>query len=123
MAPAASQDSGSSKDHGAKQAGGGEPKRKRARSVSVVGGGAPASASAGVRGEKKGSSTTAAASAPAASPAQPESAAGSLPDVTVEDADALDCGVCFLPLKAPIFQVLYSVHEHTRRFRRNENNN
>ncbi|CAN6340659.1 unnamed protein product [Urochloa humidicola] len=36
--------------------------------------------------------------------ARPESAAASVADVTVEDADALDCGVCFLPLKAPIFQ-------------------
>jgi E3 ubiquitin-protein ligase SIAH1 len=27
-----------------------------------------------------------------------------LSNVTVEDADALDCGVCFLPLKSPIFQ-------------------
>ncbi|PVH61802.1 hypothetical protein PAHAL_3G126400 [Panicum hallii] len=25
-------------------------------------------------------------------------------DVTVEETDALDCGVCFLPLKPPIFQ-------------------
>jgi hypothetical protein len=27
------------------------------------------------------------------------------PDLAVADADALDCGVCFLPLKPPIFQV------------------
>ncbi|CAL4902907.1 unnamed protein product [Urochloa decumbens] len=27
------------------------------------------------------------------------------PDLTVADADALDCGVCYLPLKPPIFQV------------------
>ncbi|TVU17668.1 hypothetical protein EJB05_33717, partial [Eragrostis curvula] len=27
-----------------------------------------------------------------------------LANVTVDDADALDCGVCFLPLKLPIFQ-------------------
>ncbi|XP_025806566.1 uncharacterized protein LOC112885107 [Panicum hallii] len=26
------------------------------------------------------------------------------PSSSVEDADALDCGVCFLPLKPPIFQ-------------------
>jgi hypothetical protein len=26
-------------------------------------------------------------------------------DLTVVDEDVLDCGVCFLPLKPPIFQV------------------
>ncbi|CAL4910294.1 unnamed protein product [Urochloa decumbens] len=41
-------------------------------------------------------------SAPAAS-ARPESAAG--PGVVaVEDTDALNCGICFVPLKPPIFQ-------------------
>ncbi|KAK3137250.1 hypothetical protein QOZ80_5BG0449780 [Eleusine coracana subsp. coracana] len=34
----------------------------------------------------------------------PHSSSSALSNVTVEDADALDCGVCFLPLKAPIFQ-------------------
>ncbi|CAO2147528.1 unnamed protein product [Urochloa humidicola] len=38
--------------------------------------------------------------------ALPESAVASVAYVTVEDADALDCGVCFLPLKADIFQDL-----------------
>ncbi|CAL4902905.1 unnamed protein product [Urochloa decumbens] len=104
---AALPDSGPSNGHGANQAEGeGEPKRKRARSVGVAaGGGGAASASAGVRKEKKGSSSMAAAAAPAsAARALPESAAAWVVDVTVEDADALDCGVCFLPLKAPIFQ-------------------
>ena len=32
----------------------------------------------------------------------------SVVDMMVEDAEALDCGVCFLPLKPPIFQVLYT---------------
>ncbi|CAN6336288.1 unnamed protein product [Urochloa humidicola] len=103
---AALQDSGSANDHGPKQAeGGGEPKRKRARSVGVVAGGGGAASFAAVLKEKKGSTIPAAAPAPAsASRARPESAAASVADVTVEDADALDCGVCFLPLKAPIFQ-------------------
>lgn len=34
---------------------------------------------------------------------RPEGAAAA-GDVTVEETDALDCGVCFLPLKPPIFQ-------------------
>jgi E3 ubiquitin-protein ligase SIAH1 len=70
----------------------------------------PASASADVRKENGFSAPVAAPeSAPApASPARPKSAAGSVVDVTVVDADVLDCGVCFLPLKPPIFQVLYT---------------
>lgn len=36
----------------------------------------------------------------------PNSAAARLADVTVEDAELLDCGVCCLPLKRPIFQVI-----------------
>lgn len=75
------------KNHGA--AGGGEPKRKRAKF-----------ARAGGDGNGKGSSPPAAALASA----RPESAGTSLADVTVEDADVLDCGVCFHPLKPPIFQ-------------------
>jgi E3 ubiquitin-protein ligase SIAH1 len=42
---------------------------------------------------------------PPSSRVRPESAAAALGGVTVEDTDALDCGVCFLPLKPPIFQV------------------
>jgi hypothetical protein len=30
--------------------------------------------------------------------------------VAVEDTDALDCGVCYLPLKPPIFQVVLILH-------------
>jgi hypothetical protein len=96
---AALQDS-ASKDRSAKRSGrgcpggGGEPKQKRARSLSV-------SVDTG------GGGSSAPATAPAStSRARPESAAALLVDVTVEDADALDCGVCFLPLKPPIFQVL-----------------
>ncbi|CAN6340654.1 unnamed protein product, partial [Urochloa humidicola] len=39
-----------------------------------------------------------------ASRMRPERAAEAAGDATVEDTDALDCGVCFLPLKPPIFQ-------------------
>ncbi|KAL6608228.1 hypothetical protein ACP70R_041291 [Stipagrostis hirtigluma subsp. patula] len=45
------------------------------------------------------------ASGPAPAPAprvRPESATAGV--VAVEDTDALDCGVCYLPLKPPIFQ-------------------
>jgi E3 ubiquitin-protein ligase SIAH1 len=41
---------------------------------------------------------------------RPERAAAAVGDVTVEDTDALDCGVCFLPLKPPIFQVHARAH-------------
>jgi hypothetical protein len=109
---AALQDSAWSKDHGAEPTdGGGEPKRKRARSVGVVaGGGGAAAASADVRKENGFSAPVAAPESPPApaSPARSKSAAGSVVDVTVVDADVLDCGVCFLPLKPPIFQVLYT---------------
>ena len=33
------------------------------------------------------------------------SSSSSAPDLTVADEDVLECGVCFLPLKPPIFQV------------------
>jgi E3 ubiquitin-protein ligase SIAH1 len=56
-----------------------------------------------VRKKSKGSgSPNAATPAPRELPGRAASAAG---DATVEDTDALDCGVCFLPLKPPIFQV------------------
>lgn len=35
----------------------------------------------------------------------PPSPRAALENLTLADADALDCGVCFLPLKPPIFQV------------------
>ncbi|KAJ1261698.1 hypothetical protein BS78_09G050500 [Paspalum vaginatum] len=93
-------------DHGAKQAaaggGAGEPKGKRAaRSAGVDAG----EDGGGSRSKKKGRGSSAPAAAPAPVSAHPESAASSsLEDVTVEDTDFLDCGVCFLPLKRPIFQ-------------------
>ena len=37
--------------------------------------------------------------------ARPAGAAAAVGYVSVEDADALDCGVCYRPLKPPIFQV------------------
>jgi hypothetical protein len=82
----------------------GEPKRKRPRpcdvAVGVAGGGRPAdSGSASVEKEEPSSG------AAAASRVRPESAAAATTAVAVEDTDALDCGVCFLPLKPPIFQV------------------
>ncbi|PUZ64121.1 hypothetical protein GQ55_3G118700 [Panicum hallii var. hallii] len=81
----------------------GEPKRKRPRpcdvAVGVAGGGRPAaSGSASVEKEEPSSG------AAAASRVRPESAAAATMAVAVEDTDALDCGVCFLPLKPPIFQ-------------------
>ena len=30
-----------------------------------------------------------------------------LANLTVEDADTLECGVCYLPLRPPVFQVTY----------------
>ncbi|KAJ1261695.1 hypothetical protein BS78_09G050300 [Paspalum vaginatum] len=98
---AAAQDS-ATKDHGAKkQAGGGEPKGKRARSAGLNAG---AGDEGGSRTIKKKVPSSPAAAPASASSAHPESvAASSLVDVTVEDTDALDCRVCFLPLKAPIF--------------------
>ncbi|CAL4902910.1 unnamed protein product [Urochloa decumbens] len=62
-------------------------------------------ASAGVRKKSKGSCSSDAAMPPPPSTVRPESAAAAVGDVTVEDTDALACGVCFLPLKPPIFQV------------------
>ncbi|TKW24201.1 hypothetical protein SEVIR_3G037200v4 [Setaria viridis] len=63
-------------------------------------------ATPGVRKKSKGSG-----SPDAATPASRErpgraaaAAAAAAGDATVEDTDALDCGVCFLPLKPPIFQ-------------------
>ncbi|PUZ64081.1 hypothetical protein GQ55_3G115300 [Panicum hallii var. hallii] len=81
----------------------GEPKRKRPRpgdvAVGVAGGGRPAaSGSASVEKEEPSSG------AAAASRVRPESAAAATTAVAVEDTDALDCGVCFLPLKPPILQ-------------------
>jgi len=65
-----------------------------------------ARASAGVHDTKKGSgSSHPPPPPPSRMPPEGAAAAG---DVTVEETDALDCGVCFLPLKPPIFQV------HTR---------
>jgi hypothetical protein len=40
----------------------------------------------------------------------PPSKRRTLANVTVEDADALDCAVCYLPLKPPIFQVRSYMH-------------
>jgi len=37
--------------------------------------------------------------------ARPAGAAAAVGYVLVEDTDALDCGVCYRPLKPPIFQV------------------
>ncbi|PVH61780.1 hypothetical protein PAHAL_3G121100 [Panicum hallii] len=83
----------------------GEPKRKRPRpcdvAVGVAGGGRPAaSGSASVEKEEPSSG------AAPASRMRPESAAAATTAVAVEDTDALDCGVCFLPLKPPIFQAM-----------------
>ncbi|CAN6331449.1 unnamed protein product [Urochloa humidicola] len=58
-------------------------------------------ASAGVRKKNKGSGSDAAAMPLPPSRLRPERAAE---DAKVEDTDALDCGVCLLPLKPPIFQ-------------------
>ncbi|RLN11386.1 E3 ubiquitin-protein ligase SINA-like 7 [Panicum miliaceum] len=77
----------------------GEPKRKRARPCDAAGGGREAaSGSASVEKEEPSSGAAAAARV------RPESAAAATAVVAVEDTDALDCGVCFLPLKPPIFQ-------------------
>ncbi|CAL5096998.1 unnamed protein product [Urochloa decumbens] len=43
-------------------------------------------------------------SSPSSVPPPPPAGARSESAVTVEDTDALDCGVCYLPLKPPIFQ-------------------
>ncbi|GJM94629.1 hypothetical protein PR202_ga11291 [Eleusine coracana subsp. coracana] len=51
-----------------------------------------------------GSSEPAMSPPPQESRARPESAVSAPGIVAVEDTDALDCGVCFLPLKPPIFQ-------------------
>jgi hypothetical protein len=100
------------------------------------GGGGAGSRSTGVRKSKKRDSSAPAAAPAPASRVQPVSAAASLVEnyrgvscveffykwvfvylriffsylgvQTVDDTDALDCGVCFLPLKPPIFQVLYA---------------
>ncbi|XP_066368835.1 uncharacterized protein [Miscanthus floridulus] len=91
MADSASKDRAAKRSGRGGPGGGDEPKQKRAGSLGVDAGG--------------GGGSSAPATAPAsASRAHPGSAAASLVDVTVEDADALDCGVCFLPLKPPIFQ-------------------
>jgi E3 ubiquitin-protein ligase SIAH1 len=67
-----------------------------------------AQASAGVHKTNKGSGSSHPPPPPLPpSRMRPEGAAAA-GDVTVEETDALDCGVCFLPLKPPIFQV------HTR---------
>ncbi|CAN6345311.1 unnamed protein product [Urochloa humidicola] len=58
--------------------------------------------SAGVHKKSKGSGSSDAAMP--ASRMRPERAAAAAGDAMVEDTDALDCGVCFLPLKPPIFQ-------------------
>ncbi|KAL6608230.1 hypothetical protein ACP70R_041293 [Stipagrostis hirtigluma subsp. patula] len=73
---------------------------------------APASPGAPKKAKASGSSAPASASASAVesgSRAQPESsasasAAAAAEGVTVQDTGALDCGVCRLPLKPPIFQ-------------------
>ncbi|XP_048532975.1 E3 ubiquitin-protein ligase SINA-like 11 isoform X3 [Triticum urartu] len=41
-----------------------------------------------------------------ARPMEPPSPRTALENLTLVDADALDCGVCFLPLKPPIFQCM-----------------
>ncbi|TVU17651.1 hypothetical protein EJB05_33699 [Eragrostis curvula] len=66
------------------------------------------------RASKRASTTTAAeddedikpAKLPAtsASRAGPKNRTAATKDVTLEDTDAHDCGICFLPLKPPIFQ-------------------
>nr|CAB3460255.1 unnamed protein product [Digitaria exilis] len=57
------------------------------------------------RKKSKGSdSSDAAMPMPPPSRGRPESAAAAAGAVTVEDTDALECGVCFHPLKSPIFQ-------------------
>jgi E3 ubiquitin-protein ligase SIAH1 len=65
-----------------------------------------ARAIAGVQKKSKGSLSSDVAAMPP-SQVRPESAAAAAAagDAMVEDTDALDCGVCFLPLKPPIFQV------------------
>ncbi|CAL4910291.1 unnamed protein product [Urochloa decumbens] len=70
---------------------------------------ATARASVGVRKKSQGSGSSGAAMPPPPpsppSRVRPESAAAAVAGgVTAEDTDALDCGVCFLPLKPPIFQ-------------------
>ncbi|KAJ1255737.1 hypothetical protein BS78_K165400, partial [Paspalum vaginatum] len=80
---------------GAPGPGGGEPKGKRARPATT----------ASVRKLKRkggGSSAPAPAAAAEASRRPPGERCDDVGGgVTVEDADALDCRVCFLPLKAP----------------------
>ncbi|XP_066360836.1 uncharacterized protein [Miscanthus floridulus] len=85
------------------------PAREEPRRVLVIVGRKKATtptsirAGAGVRNKSKGP-TSPDAAMPPPSRMRPERAAAAAGDVTVEDTDALDCGVCFLPLKPPIFQ-------------------
>ncbi|WVZ96352.1 hypothetical protein U9M48_042004 [Paspalum notatum var. saurae] len=60
---------------------------------------AAARASAGVRNKTMGSGSRSDTATP-----PPERAAAEVVDARVEGTDALECGVCLLPLKAPIFQ-------------------
>nr|CAB3463957.1 unnamed protein product [Digitaria exilis] len=62
-------------------------------------------ASAGVHKKSKGSNSSyAAMPPPPPSRVQRERAAAAVGDVTVEDIHTLECGMCCLPLKPPIFQ-------------------
>jgi E3 ubiquitin-protein ligase SIAH1 len=54
---------------------------------------------------KPGRIQSTSASAPPVPPPGSAAAAAGVVVVAVEDTDALDCGVCYLPLKPPIFQV------------------
>ena len=74
--------------------GGREPKRKRP-AAPLDGGGWEVSGSGGGVQEAASSGWGSSDMAPSS-------------DMMVEDADVLDCDVCFLPLKPPIFQVLYT---------------
>ncbi|CAN6331442.1 unnamed protein product [Urochloa humidicola] len=62
------------------------------------------SPNAGVHKKSKSSGSSNVAMLLPPSMVRSESAAAAVGDVTVEDTDSLDCGVCFLPLKPPIFQ-------------------
>jgi len=55
--------------------------------------------------DEEGSHEPASAAAAAAAPDVRARTRTAVANVTVGDADALDCGVCFLALRPPIFQV------------------
>ncbi|WVZ96338.1 hypothetical protein U9M48_041993 [Paspalum notatum var. saurae] len=84
----------------------GRGRKRKSPSDPVHVGGSGVLASAGV--EKKGASSGSpplCARRPRVRPKSTAAAAAAAPDLTVPDTDFLDCDICFLPLKPPIFQV------------------